>query len=802
MCFSCIISLCKKIKTDKNRIFFTKIVSLCFEKIEKMAQIVLFSFFIAVFVLFFGKFLKGRLWSLLALVPASIFVYFLNFIPQIEKGTKVLHLFPWFPSMGVHLNFLLDGLSFIFALMISGIGTLVFIYTASYLKGHLYLNRFYAYLLLFMGAMLGVVLSENLLTLFVFWEITSITSFFLIGFNNEDEASRKSALRALIITGIGGLLLLVGVIIIYQVTESYSMVELFSKREILQKNAYYLPVIWLIFMASFTKSAQFPFHFWLPGAMKAPTPVSTYLHSATMVKAGIYLLLRFTPILGENPLWNTPLVIVGGVTMVYAAFHTIFRIDLKAILAYTTISALGILVFLIGIGTEKALLAAVVFIVIHALYKATLFLVTGIIDHETKTRNVTQLSGLGKVLLPIAIIALFASLSHGGVPPTFGFVGKDLIYEAVFSHPNSLILFAISLITNVLLLYAGFVVGIKPFLGKLPEKYAKLHMPDVFMWLPPAILSVLCVVFGFFPNVLENFIASAVNYLGVTTAFHLKLWHGFNAILLYSAVTLFIGTVLYFVLSPSEEKLNFVKKLEIISPKTISQKIADGVLKISEISVHVLQNGYLTVYVKNTILVATVLLGISMFGKFSFNIDINSLSEITFYEVVVMGILILAVGFATFTNSRFAAVASLGLLSFAICMIYVMYSAPDLAMTQFSIDTLTTVLFVLMLYKLPNYLKIHTQKIKILDGILALSFGVVITLICLETLTTSQNTEISSFYAQNSYLLAHGKNVVNVILVDFRGADTMMEISVLSIAAIGVFGLIKLRLKTKERFKA
>lgn len=290
--------------------------------------------------------------------------------------------------------------------------------------------------------------------------------------------------------------------------------------------------------------------------------------------------------------------------------------------------------------------------------------------------------------------------------------------------------------------------------------------------------------------------------LGKNTDIHLQLWHGFNEVLLCSGITLAIGLVLFFFLKPSEAKQQLIEKFEKFSPQHITEQFGKLFERVSHYWSRVLQNGYLTVYVKNTILVATIILGYSLWNNFSYRIDPQSFSEITFHEIVVLIVLFVAIIFATLTQSRLAAVASLGLLSFGMCMIFMMYSAPDLAMTQFSIDTLTVVLFVLILYKLPNYLKMNTQKIKLLDGILALSFGAVITIMCLEVLTTPQNTEVSSFYAQNSYIQAHGKNIVNVILVDFRGADTMMEISVLSIAAIGVFGLIKLRLKTKERFKA
>ena len=317
-----------------------------------------------------------------------------------------------------------------------------------------------------MAAMLGLVLSDNMISLFIFWELTSISSFFLIGFNNDSEVSRKSAITALAVTGLGGLSLLAGALILGNVGGSYNISELLNSSEAITASPYYILITILMFGAAFTKSAQFPFHFWLPGAMKAPTPVSTYLHSATMVKAGIYLLMRFTPVLGSTSFWNSTLLIVGAVTMVYAAIHTIFRRDLKGILAYSTIAALGILVFLIGQGTEGAMLAAALFIVVHALYKATLFLVTGIIDHQTHTRDVTVLRGLRKIMLPVAIAGFLAAISSAGIPPTLGFLGKELTYESTLAIIGTPLLWiALILLTKILLLHAGFVAGISPFVG-------------------------------------------------------------------------------------------------------------------------------------------------------------------------------------------------------------------------------------------------------------------------------------------------------------------------------------------------
>ncbi|MBQ0738484.1 Na(+)/H(+) antiporter subunit A, partial [Aquimarina celericrescens] len=463
--------------------------------------------FLFAILLFFGgkKLVNHKLALLPTLIPLGLFVYFVRFIGEVSNKEFIHKTYEWIPSLGVNLSFTLDGLSLLFSLLITGIGTLVFAYTSSYLKGHEYLDRFYGYLSIFMGAMLGLVLSDNLISLFVFWELTSISSFFLIGFNNTSEASRKSALTALGITGIGGLLLLGGGIVLGNISGTYSITEMLAQKDFIQGHEHYILAACLIFGAAFTKSAQFPFHFWLPGAMKAPTPVSTYLHSATMVKAGVYLLFRMSPLMGSTSFWNNTLLIVGLITMVYSAFHSIFRTDMKGILAYTTISALGILVFLIGLGAHESYLAAAVFIIVHALYKATFFMMTGVVDHQAKTRNVTELSGLRKVMLPVAIAGLLAAISNAGIPPSVGFIGKDLIYEGTFHFEHSAILLtAFAILTNVFISYAGYVAGIKPFIGKLPEKFEKVKFPSFFLWFPPVLLGTLGFIIGLFPVLIEK----------------------------------------------------------------------------------------------------------------------------------------------------------------------------------------------------------------------------------------------------------------------------------------------------------
>ena len=765
-----------------------------------MLLAILLGFIFSLILIVTGKIFRGKAAIVSSIIPLALFAYFTTFITQISAGEVITQSYNWVPSLGVQLGFTLDGLSLLFSLMITGIGFLVFLYTSNYLKGHEYLDRFYGYLSMFMAAMLGLVLSDNMISLFIFWELTSISSFFLIGFNNRNPDSRRSAITALAITGLGGLSLLGGALVLGAVGGTYSIAELLNSTGDITASPYYILIVLFFFGAAFTKSAQFPFHFWLPGAMKAPTPVSTYLHSATMVKAGVYLLMRFTPVLGSTEFWNSTLIIVGAVTMVYAAIHTIFRRDLKGILAYSTIAALGILVFLIGQGTEGALLAAALFIVVHALYKATLFLVTGIIDHQTHTRDVTVLKGLRKVMLPVAIAGFLAAISSAGIPPTLGFLGKELTYESTLAVVGiPLLWIVLILITKILLLYAGFVAGISPFVGKLPEKFSNTKMPSALLWVPPLLLSVAGLIFGIFPGLIEPVIMPVVTAMGEDVGDkYLALWHGFNTVLWLSIATIVIGTLLYFFLKPSARLEEGAMRVEFLSPQSIMTGLWGFFNKISSFWTGFFQNGYLRNYISTIMVFLIALSGYALYQTATFSLDLSTLSEITSYEMATVGIMLFAILYTVFTRSRLAAVASMGIVGLAVCLLFVFYSAPDLAMTQFSIDTLTVILFVLVLYRLPKYLTLSDYTARIRDGILALGFGTIITILSLEVLAGAKNAEISEFYGENAYTLAKGKNVVNVILVDFRGSDTFMEIAVLSIAAIGVFALLKLHLRDSD----
>lgn len=750
----------------------------------------------------FGKRFKTSWSMVLPLIPTVLFVYYLSYVPGVSEGLVYFQQTSWVSSLGVDFEFQLDGLGLLFSLLITGIGTGIFFYARTYLKGHPYFDRFFGYLLLFMSAMLGLVLSDNIFLLFIFWELTSISSFFLIGFNNDQEASRKSALTALSVTGMGGFFLLAGLVLIGNIAGTYQISELINYRDIILENPQYPLALCLIFLGAFTKSAQFPFHFWLPGAMKAPTPVSAYLHSATMVKAGVYILARFFPILGDTALWSYTLMGVGGFTMLYAAIHSLFRLDLKAILAYSTVSALGMLVFLLGVGSQEAIIAASVFILVHALYKATLFMITGIIDHEAGTRDISRLAGLRKVMGPVAVAGVLAGLSSAGLPLTYGFIGKDLIYEATLHAGNmAFALTVLAVATNICLVAAGFMAGIRPFFGQLPSAFSSLHLPSKALWIPPLLLGLLGLIFGLIPGSIGTLFnqQTASTIWGSQTAVHLKIWHGFNTVLILSVVTLVVGTLIYILNKPSTGKLAVIERLERISPQTVLNRYTNDIFRFSSWFTNRSHNGFLRSYHLKIILFTEAVLLYKLWLSGPITVDYSQLTPLTIYEVAVVIILLGALLIVVSTTSRLTSVVAMSVIGYCICLMYVFYSAPDLAMTQFTIDTLSTVLFVLVLYKLPGFINLASAKERYRDIIVSVGFGAILSIISLKVLQEPVNKEISEFYGENAYILARGKNVVNLILADFRGIDTMFETVVLSIAALGVYSLLKLRLKPSEK---
>lgn len=738
---------------------------------------------------------------LVSILPLGIFVYFSTFYYQITSGQVINQSWEWIPSLGINLSFYLDGLSFTFVLIITLVGSVVFLFAGSYMKNNPYISRFYVYILIFMASMLGLVTSDNLLTMFVFWELTSISSYLLIGFNHEKDRSRYSALQALLITGAGGLALLAGIIILVNISGVWSISDLASMNEAITSHKYYGYAAILILLGAFTKSAQFPFHFWLPNAMEAPTPVSAYLHSATMVKAGIYLMARMNPSMGGTDLWQNTIIVVGTTTMVFTAILALKQTDLKKLLAYSTLSVLGTLTMLLGIGSDLAIKAFMIYLIAHSLYKGTLFLVAGILDHETGTRNIDNLSGLRKYMPITMIIAIVASLSKMGIIPLIGFVGKETVYAAALeftSFGSLLIILAIA--ANVCIVFITISVGFKPFIGKYKETPKTPHEAPLKMWFGPMILALAGLILGVFSSFI---IDKLINYseIGIITKslnIPVKLWHGFNLEFGLSVLTLVLGIVVYLLKDKTVRIMQFFQFVNVVKPSFYYDKIMSWILSFAKYQSKVLQNGYLRFYIMVIVLTTVFLGGYTLF-QIDLTLDNPPDFNPTLTEVIVGLTIIIATIFAIRAKSRLTAIVSVGVVGYGVALIFIMYSAPDLAMTQFAIETLTVILFVLVMYRLPKYLLFSSMAGRVRDIIIAASGGLLMSIIALFIISGSLNSELKSFFSENSFPLAKGKNIVNVILVDFRALDTLGEITVLSIAAIGVFALLNLRSKREEK---
>jgi multicomponent Na+:H+ antiporter subunit A len=737
---------------------------------------------------------------LLAVLPFGLMIYFGSFLAAIAAGEVFVFSYDWVPSLGIRLSFFIDGLSALFALLISGVGALVLIYSGGYLAGHPHEGRFYSYILMFMASMLGLVLADNVIALYVFWELTSISSYFLIGFEHNRDSARAAALQAVLVTGSGGLALLAGMLLLGHTGGSLEISTLLRNGELVRTEPLYLPILLLVLAGAFTKSAQVPFHFWLPAAMEAPTPVSAYLHSATMVKAGVYLLARLSPVLGGTELWLYTLSTAGAVTMVTGAYLALRQTDLKRILAYLTVSALGMLILFLGIGTTQAIAAAIVFLLAHALYKGALFLVAGIIDHETGTRDVNKLGGLRSAMPMTATAAVMAALSLAALPPTFGFVGKEMLLEASLAANEAGLIITIALVlaSSIYVATAG-IIAVQPFFGKKLPTPEQPHEAPLNLWLAPGLLALLGIVFAVMPSLVEDsLLRPAVEAIArEPVELDLALWHGLNAPLVLSALSLFCGLGLY---AGRKPVLDVLTRLQITStwgPQHWWSLLLAGLNALAQRQTRVLQSGYLRYYLLIVIGTTVATVALPLVGRGLSDLNVRW-SDIHFYELALAILILLATLMATFTSSRLGAVAALGVVGYSIALIFILFGAPDLAMTQFLIETLMVILFVLVFYFLPRFAVLSPPRARLRDGLVALLAGGLMSVLVMIATSVQFQPPISDYFAENSVPLAHGRNIVNVILVDFRALDTLGEITVLAVAGVGVYALLKLRL-AKDR---
>ncbi|MCC5858359.1 MAG: putative monovalent cation/H+ antiporter subunit A [Ectothiorhodospiraceae bacterium] len=765
-----------------------------------MLLAVLSGFILAALAPWLTRSLQDKAGWVLALLPAGLFVYFLSWVPVVvAEGAQVV-AYPWIPGLDISLTMLVDGLSLLFALLISGIGTFIIIYAGGYLHGHEYLPRFYAIMFSFMAAMLGVVLSNNLITLFVFWELTSITSYLLIGFHHEEKESRWYALQGLIVTVGGGLALLAGLIMLALAGGSFELHEILASEE-LRDYGFYAGMVILILLGTFTKSAQVPFHFWLPNAMAAPTPVSAFLHSATMVKAGVYLMARLNPGIGGTELWLYALGIFGALTMFTGSFMALRSTGLKAVLAYTTVMALGTLTMLIGIGTEQAIIAAMTFLLAHALYKAALFMLAGALDHETGTKDITRLGGL-RQLMPITFItACVAALSLAGLPPLFGFIAKELMFEATLQAPLiSTFTTVLAVVSAIMIVAMAAVFSLRPFLGPLKETPKKPHEAPLSMLIGPVVLAGLSLVFGlagFLPaTALVGPAVAAVH--GAPLDFDLYLWHGINLPLMLSVLAVVAGLLLFWQWDRVLAVYRRMTFIDRFGPERGYEKLMDGLVWLAAWQTRLLQNGYMRNYLLTIVLTTVGLTGWTFFVHTGSSAPLGTI-EFAVHEIVVAGLVVLGAIVASVTSSRLGAVATLGMVGFGIALLYVFFSAPDLGTTQIMVETLTVILLVLVLFRLPAFQNLSSAAARLRDAVVALSLGGLMTLLILAVNAVEVTDRISDQLVAWSYPEAHGRNIVNVILVDFRALDTLGEIFVVGLAAIGVYAMIRLRAEDRKK---
>ncbi|MBN3492465.1 hydrogen gas-evolving membrane-bound hydrogenase subunit E [Vibrio neptunius] len=707
----------------------------------------------------------------------------------------------WVPGLDVNLSFKLDGLSFLFAGLISGIGTLIQIYALAYLKDNPSRFSFHVYLTLFMLAMLGVVTSDNILLLFVFWELTTITSYLLIGFNHERDKSRKNALQSLIVTGAGGLALLAGLILLGEMAGSYEISVIVKNSAAIAQHEWFIASLSLILLGAFTKSAQFPFHFWLPNAMAAPTPVSAYLHSATMVKAGVYLLARVSPIYSHSDIWFYTLGIVGGFTAIWCALLALKQTDLKLMLAYSTNVALGKLVLLIGMGTEFAITTALLFILAHSFYKAALFMVVGNIDKATGTRDIRQLHSLKALLFFSLIAACVAALSKSGVPPLLGFLSKEYMYKSGLEI--NILITSVFFIVNITMVALAFALIIKPFFRQyeLPPISVKNVEVSKGLWLPAMLLaigSVLLPVLGL--NWINNniVIPGVLSSLPSATPEAAKLWQGVNLPLALSVFTLLLGYVLYRIY-PNLLVTWQHKTTPLPTAESIFDHIMATMIRFATWQTKLLQQKRLSHYV---LLFFSVLAIVLVSSPLSLPQDrFAGLGDVNFYEASIALLLILAALVCTITTSRLLAVSALGVVGFMTTLVFMLYSAPDVAKTLLLVETLMVIFVLLLISHIPGLLTVaqHSIPRKLLHGTIASVIGLSVTALLIQITSQPLDSTLADFFAQNSVPGGHGRNIVNVILVDFRAFDTLGEVIVVVMAGIAAVSLVKTHYHKRNR---
>lgn len=703
-------------------------------------------------------------------------------VPAARSGAPSTVSVAWVPGIDLSFSLRADGFSLLFALLVAVMGVLVTVYASSYLGPRERHGRFYSYLLLFGGAMLGFVLSDNLVAMFAFWELTSIASFLLIGFWDDRRAAQDGATKALVITAAGGLALLVAVILLSLAGGSVTLSQLDFAA--VRASPSFVPALALLLFAAVTKSAQFPFHLWLPTAMEAPTPISAFLHSATMVKAGIVLLAKFAPLFVLS-VWSDGLLYLGLFTMLFGSYQALRQNDLKALLAYSTVSQLGLLTALYGAGYP---FAATTHLINHAAFKAALFLVVGIIDHETGSRDVREISGLVRKLPLTFAVAVPAALSMAGLPPFGGFISKELFYEEMLhagTLPIALAVFGSVMTFAYSLKFLGVFVG--PYRCPRPQ----VHEAPAAMLLPPALLALLVVLFGVFPwdaTLATPVVALAAPVLGFE-AEALSLWHGLTQALSLSFWTWGAGAALYGLRGP-------FGRLQALTPpwnaNTLYYAAVGGLERFARSATHTTQNTSFALQLRllwGPVALAGIGFALSALGAY-----LPTLLTPVPLEFLAAAVLVLAGSYGVIVaKTRLSALIFVGLAGLSLVALFVMLRAPDLALTQLLIETVTVILFLSVFRYLPKLTRYRrSTRTSLLDAVISGSVGLAV-FGALLAVQTPIGARLQDFFLERSKSEGGGYNVVNVILVDFRGYDTLGEITVLAIVGVSVFALLKIK---------
>ena len=742
---------------------------------------------------------KGRSLCALAtmLAPVLGLILLWSEASTVFDGGVVVQSWSWIERLGLSISFRLDGLSFLFALLILGIGILVIIYARYYLSKNDPMGRFFSFLLLFMAAMLGVVLSENLLLMMFFWELTSLSSFLLIGYWSHSPDARKGARMALAVTGGGGLALLAGVLLLGQVVGSYELSVVLASGDLIREHALYPVILVLVLLGVFTKSAQFPFHFWLPHAMAAPTPVSAYLHSATMVKAGVFLLARLYPALSDTDLWFFLVSVTGMATLLLGACTALFQHDLKGLLAYSTISHLGLITLLFGLDTQLAAVAAVFHIINHATFKASLFMAAGIIDHETGTRDMRRINGLWKYMPHTATLAMVAASAMAGVPLLNGFLSKEMFFtETLQQHQFGNYSWIVPLVAVLAGLFSvayslRFIHDV--FFNGKPVNLPKFppHEPSRYMKIPVEILVALCLLVGLLPGFTVAAllaVAASATLGGDLPEYSLAIWHGFNLPLAMSFVALLLGVLIYF---GRHQLLGWYVHLPKLNAKDTFERSIQRLVNLAAGFTLRIEAVSLQRYLLWMLLSALLVSGYWLLQLPSLRgtVPMTPVDGAT----LSCALLLMAAAAATaiWHRRRLVSLVMLSVVGLFVALAFARFSAPDLALTQLSVESVTIILMMLALFFLPRTTPVESSNLgRGRDLLIAGLTGALVTVLCLAVLTRPYDS-IAGFFLANSLTGGGGTNVVNVILVDFRGFDTMGEITVLAIAGAAIYALIK-----------